>query len=135
MVTRVEAAKATVRGALRRKREAYAIAAEFEPVCRQIMITFNTGGTATVPSDYIEGLFGADAAALANIQITPSGLGLHWPDLDVDINLPALMAGVFGSRKWMASEFGAAGGRARTESKIAAAQENGKKGGRPRKIA
>lgn len=135
MVTRLEAAKATVRGALRRKREAYAIATDFDPARRWIVITFNTGAAVTVPTDLIEGLTNADAAALANIQITPSGLGLHWPDLDVDIDLPALMAGVFGSRKWMASEFGAAGGRARTNSKITAAQENGKKGGRPRKIA
>ena len=135
MVTRFEAAKATIRGELRRRQEGYAVAAEFDPVRRWILITFNTGGVVAAPNDSIEGLSGADTKALTNIEITPSGLGLYWPDLDVDVDLPALMHGIFGSRKWMAAEFGAAGGRARTNDKIAAAQENGKKGGRPRKIA
>jgi hypothetical protein len=135
MVTRLEAAKATVRGALRRKREARAVAAEYDPVRRWVLITFNTGGAVGVPSDAIEGLSEADANTLANVEITPSGFGLYWPALDIDVYLPSLMAGIFGSRKWMAAEFGAAGGRARTTSKVAAAQENGKKGGRPRKIA
>jgi len=45
------------------------------------------------------------------------------------------MQGVFGSKKWMAAELGAAGGKASTAAKVAAARENGRKGGRPRRSA
>jgi hypothetical protein len=38
---------------------------------------------------------------LAYIEITPSGLGLHWPKLDADLYLPSLMEGIFGSPRWM----------------------------------
>ena len=45
----------------------------------------------------------------------------------------ALLEGFLGSRRWMAAEMGQRGGKATTEAKAAAARENGKLGGRPRK--
>jgi hypothetical protein len=62
-------------------------------------------------------------------------LGLHWPKLDADVYLPALMQGVFGSKRWMAGVLGAKGGAAKTAAKSEAARRNGAKGGRPRKSA
>jgi hypothetical protein len=38
------------------------------------------------------------------------------------VYVPALLAGVFGSKNWMARELGANGGRSRTEAKVAAAR-------------
>jgi hypothetical protein len=64
-----------------------------------------------------------------------TGLGLHWPRLDADLYVPALLHGVFGSKNWMARQLGAEGGRARTLAKAAASRENGRKGGRPKKAA
>ncbi|MEO9073864.1 MAG: hypothetical protein ABI286_13025, partial [Edaphobacter sp.] len=61
--------------------------------------------------------------------------GLHFPQLDADINVPNLLDGVFGSRKLMAARLGAAGGSSRSKSKAAAARANGALGGRPRKLA
>ena len=72
-------------------------------------------------------------ASLARIDISPERTGLHWPDLDVDLYVPALIQGLFGTRRWMASLLGQAGGRARSEAKTRAARANGRKGGRPRK--
>jgi hypothetical protein len=82
-----------------------------------------------------EGLADAKPADLAAIEITPAGLGLHWPRLDADLYLPALLEGVFGSPRWMAGLLGKSGGLARTAAKVAAARKNGSKGGRPRKLA
>ncbi len=73
-------------------------------------------------------------ADLAEIEISPSGFGIHFPRLDADLYLPALLQGVFGSKAWMAAQLGATGGKARTEAKRAAARVNGKRGGRPRKV-
>jgi len=43
------------------------------------------------------------------IEITPTGLGLHWPRWDADLYLPALASGVFGSPRWMAGQMGQKG--------------------------
>ncbi|MGA2169635.1 MAG: hypothetical protein ABSG62_15610 [Terracidiphilus sp.] len=57
-----------------------------------------------------------------------------FPDLDVDLYVPALIEGVYGSRRWMA-QLGKKGGSARTEAKRKAAKANGAKGGRPKRTA
>lgn len=113
----------------------YAVSARYDRPSGRLIVALNTGVELAVPADRIEGLAGAEAAALAEIEISPSGLGLHWPALDADLYLPALLQGVFGSRAWMARQLGAAGGRAKTAAKAAAARDNGRKGGRPRRIA
>jgi hypothetical protein len=83
----------------------------------------------------VQELESASPAQLRKIEITPSGLGIYFPDVDADIYLPALMEGMLGSRRWMASRLGRSGGKSRSEAKIAASRANGKLGGRPRKIA
>jgi Protein of unknown function (DUF2442) len=99
------------------------------------VVTLNTGVQLAFPPRLAEGLAGASPESLAKIEISPAGLGLHWPKLDVDLYVPALLQGIFGSKNWMARQLGANGGRSRTEAKAAAARENGRKGGRPRKTA
>ncbi len=66
------------------------------------------------------------------IEISPAGLGLHFPKLDADVYVPALFEGVYGSRAWM-KQAARVAGSTRSEAKSAASRENGKKGGRPRK--
>ena len=72
---------------------------------------------------------------LSSIEVSPSGLGLHFPALDADVYLPGLVAGAFGSAQWMAAQLGATGGQVRTAAKVAASRMNGAKGGRPRKVS
>lgn len=84
------------------------------------------------PSD-AEGLQDASPEDLADIKVQGMGLGLHFPRLDADLYVPALLEGVLGSKRWMAARLGAAGGRVRTSAKAAASRANGKSGGRPRK--
>ena len=87
------------------------------------------------PPRLAQGLEHATPADLAINEISPLGDGLHWPAIDADLYVPGLLQGVFGSKSWMARHPGAAGGRARSAAKVAAARENGHKGGRPRKRA
>ena len=113
----------------------YAVSARFDRRSSRIVVNLDTGVQIAVPAQKIEGLADASPDDLADIAVSPSGLGLHWPALDADVYVPALLQGIFGSKRWMAAHLGAEGGKARTSSKAAAARENGRKGGRPRKVA
>ncbi|RWJ04886.1 MAG: DUF2442 domain-containing protein [Mesorhizobium sp.] len=113
----------------------HAVSARYDRRTARVVINLNTGVQVAFPARLAEGLADAAPADLAEIEISPAGLGLHWPKLDADVYVPALLQGVFGSRHWMAAQLGAAGGRARSRAKGAASRENGRKGGRPRKLA
>ena len=82
-----------------------------------------------------QGLENAKPSQLDEIEITPSGFGIHFPKLDADLYVPGLLEGFFGSKKWMASRLGRIGGQSRSKAKKAAARTSGRLGlgGRPRK--
>jgi len=111
----------------------YAVSARYDRRRSRVAVVLNTGVELSFPTRLAEGLAGASPEHLADIEISPAGLGLHWPRLDADLYVPALLQGVFGSKTWMARVLGAQGGLARTVAKVAASRENGRKGGRPRK--
>ncbi len=113
----------------------YAIAARYDRRTSRVIVKLNTDVQISFPTRLTEGLADAAPEDLALIEITPSGLGLHWPNLDADLFVPGLLAGQMGSRRWMASLMGTAGGKSRSVTKAEAARENGRKGGRPRKLA
>ena len=112
-----------------------AVQARYDRRVSRIVVTLDNGLELAFPPHFAEGLADAKAADLMAIEITPTGLGLHWPRLDADLYLPSLLAGVFGSPAWMAAQLGRSGGQSQSPSKVAAARENGRKGGRPRKVA
>ena len=136
----MDTSDAAVRQAEQRMRERIetsprAIAARYDRRVARITVSLSNGLELAFPRRLAEGLADAKPADLAAIEITPTGLGLHWPKLDADLYLPALLEGVFGSPRWMAGLLGKSGGLARTPAKVAAARKNGRKGGRPRKRA
>lgn len=112
----------------------HATTAHYDRRASRVVVGLSTGLELAFPPHLAEGLEDAAPADLAVIEITPTGLGLHWPRLDADLYLPTLLQGVFGSPRWMAGLLGKSGGRARSEAKVNAARENGRKGGRPRKV-
>ncbi len=133
-ITEQELAQAEARMAETRA-AGHAVSARYDRRRSRVVVALNTGVELTFPTQLAEGLADASPDNLADIEISLAGLGLHWPKLDADLYVPALLQGVFGSKKWMARQLGAEGGRARTAVKIAAARANGRKGGRPRKVA
>ena len=117
------------RGRIAAETEPRAAAARYDAKSGRVIIDLTNGATFAFPARLAEGLADADAGDLADIEVSPVGFGLHWPKLDVDYSVPGLVAGVFGTRRWMAAQ----AGRARSPAKAAAARANGAKGGRPRK--
>ncbi|ACA21230.1 hypothetical protein M446_7004 (plasmid) [Methylobacterium sp. 4-46] len=129
-----EAAFEWVTARAKRVRQAgpHATSARYLTAGGRLVVGLSTGAELRVPVAIIEGLAGASPEDLREIEVTPAGLGLHFPRLDADVYVPALIEGVTGSGKWMAQHLGRAGGSARTERKAQASRENGKLGGRPR---
>ena len=121
------------RGAAKKAAFPAAVAVRYDRRIARIVISLASGlQIAFAPGD-AQGLERAHPADLADAEISPSGLGVHFPKLDADLYIPALLEGFLGSKRWMASQMGKAGGKASTEVKASAARENGKLGGRPRK--
>lgn len=118
-----------------RLRGPHAVAARYDAGRGRVVITLSTGVELGLAPRDVEGLAGASAEDLRVIEVEGMGLGVRFPRLDADLYVPALLEGVLGSRRWMAARLGAAGGQARSPAKTAAARENGRRGGRPRKIA
>ncbi len=110
-----------------------AVAARYDRRVGRVVIALSSGLEIAFKPHDAQGLELARPAQLSEIEISPSGLGLHFPKLDADLYLPALLEGFLGSRRWMASAMGKAGGKAATEKKANAARANGSLGGRPRK--
>lgn len=110
-----------------------AISIRYDRRVARVVITLASGLELAFSPKHVQGLENAHPADLAEAEITPSGLGIHFPRLDADLYIPALLEGFLGSKRWMAAEIGKIGGAASTEAKAAAARRNGKLGGRPRK--
>ena len=131
-VTKAEFEQATAR-ALAEREASHVQSARYNRRRGRVIVQLSTGIEVTFPVTLAEGLAGASPEDLAEIEISPTDLGLHWPRLDADLYVPALLQDVFGSRSWMASHMGAAGGKSRSSAKTTAARANGRKGGRPRR--
>jgi hypothetical protein len=108
-------------------------AVRYDRCLDRVVISLTSGLELAFSPKQAQGLEHAQPADLVDAEITPSGLGIHFPHIDADLYLPALIEGFFGSKRWMAAELGKVGGKASTEAKIVAARENGKLGGRPKK--
>jgi Protein of unknown function (DUF2442) len=110
-----------------------AISAHFDRKRGRVVIHLDSKLDVSFSPRDAEGLEHAKPFQLQEIEISPSGFGIHFPKLDADLYLPGLLEGFLGSRKWMASRLGQAGGKSRSKAKKAASRANGNLGGRPRK--
>jgi Protein of unknown function (DUF2442) len=125
--------KANRRAVERKSSTPIATAARYDRKADRVILSLNTNLEIMFSPKNAEGLEHAKPSQLEPIEISPSGYGIHFPKLDADLYVPALLEGFLGSRKWMAARLGAQGGKSRTTAKASAARANGALGGRPRK--
>ncbi len=110
-----------------------AVSARYDRPSHRVVVSLSSKLDLSFSPADVQGLQTARPSKLRRIEISPSGFGLHFPEIDADIYLPALLEGILGSSKWMASRLGAAGGRSTSAAKRNAARVNGRLGGRPAK--
>lgn len=125
--------QATERGEAMQSALPMAVSARYDRRVGRVVIRLESKLEIAFSPRDAEGLEGARPDQLEPVEISPSGFGIHFPKLDADIYLPALLEGLLGSKRWMAARMGKSGGKSRSEAKTAAARRNGVLGGRPRK--
>ena len=105
-----------------------------EPSLDLVILKLTDGSRRMIPREDLQGLETGTTEQLARIEIVGGGTGLHWPELDADLYVPALLLGTYGTKLWMA-KIGRRGGAVTSAAKKRAARANGKLGGRPKNKA
>jgi hypothetical protein len=67
----------------------------------RFVLHMDNGTVHMIPRALLQGLAKAAPADLQKIEILGGGTGLYWPTLDAAHYVPGLLAGVYGSAKWM----------------------------------
>jgi hypothetical protein len=97
---------------------------------KKIILHLKDDSRLAIEAELIQGLENATDEQRSDIELEGDGYALHWETLDVDISVPGLVKGIYGTKAWM-THLGQKGGQAKSEAKSEAARANGKKGGRP----
>jgi hypothetical protein len=126
-------AAAERRGKRSLETEPRARVARYDRRTGRVRVDLTNGCSFAFPARAAQGLQDASDTELAQVEILGLGLGLHWENLDVDLSVPGLLAGLFGTRAYMDRRRAARAGASTSAAKAAAARRNGAKGGRPRK--
>ncbi len=90
-ITESEFASANRRGAEMRARFPAAVAVRYESDAAVLIIALSDGQQLTLAPQSIRGLEKAQPEDLAARQISPHGQGIHFPTIDADIYVPALL--------------------------------------------
>lgn len=130
-LTEAQIDAALERGRAARLHEPRAAAARYDRRSRRVIVELVNGCTFAFPPQLAQGLEAATEEQLSQVEILGAGSGLHWEALDADLSIPGLLAGLFGTKAYLAQQ----AGRATSPAKAAAARANGAKGGRPRRSA
>jgi hypothetical protein len=113
--------------------EPRAVTARYDRNSGRVSLDLVNGCTYIFPAALVQDLQDASQTALEDVKVDGAGFNLSFPAIDVDLYVPALVSGVFGTRTWMARGLARLAGQSTSPAKAAAARSNGAKGGRPRK--
>ena len=114
--------------------EPLAVNVQYDSQLRVLVVSLSNGRRLAMPVENLQGLESASPEQIRMYKLIGRGTGIHFPALDADFYVPALIEGVYGNRVWM-SELGRKGGSATSVAKKQAARANGARGGRPKKPA
>ena len=132
-------AEATRRGAERLENEPRAVAVRYDRRKKRVVVDLSNATTFIFPPRLLQEVGSGSEDEIADVKILGQGFALEWERLDQQFSIKGLLAGIFGTTRWMnnlkehLSEAGKKGGASRSEAKRKSSAENGRKGGRPRK--
>jgi Protein of unknown function (DUF2442) len=82
--------------------EPRAVATWYQHDSERVLIELTNGVVMGFPYQLLQGLENGTPEQLAAVEMMPTGSALHWESLDADLGVPQLVAGLFGSKAWMA---------------------------------
>ena len=94
------------RGRTARLHEPRAAAARYDVSSGRVIVELTNGYTFAFPPKLAQGLEAATDDQLSHVDILGSGSGLRWDELDVDLSVPSLLAGLLGTRAYLAQQAG-----------------------------
>lgn len=97
---------ANAKGTARLAQTPTALSARYDRHLGRVVVALSSGLEIAFKPHDAPGLEEAKQDDLAEIEISPSGLGLHFPLLDADLYLLALLDGFLGSQRGLAPEMG-----------------------------
>src|SRR5450631_4242516 len=100
-VTEAQLEAAELSGRKMLESEPRASAAHYDQASGRVVVDLVNGCTYAFPAQLVQDLHGASPEALAGVEVDGLGFNLHWPALDADLYVPALVSGIFGTRAWM----------------------------------
>ena len=83
-------------------REAHAIAVRYDAATGDLALTLRGGARVWVATQLLQGVAGAEPHLIERVEIWGDGRALHWEELDADLLVQDIVAGSFGTRRWMA---------------------------------
>src|SRR5260370_28259330 len=90
--------RANRHAAARKASTPVATAARYDRKADRVILSLNTNLEIMFSPKNAQGFEHAKPSQLAPIEISPSGYGIHFPTLDADLYLPALLECFLGSR-------------------------------------
>jgi hypothetical protein len=97
-ISEKEVLKANRRAAKMREKFPTAVSARYDRRIARVVVTLSSGLELAFSPKLVQGLEHARPTDLADTEVSPSGLGIHFPHLDADVYIPGLLKGIFGTK-------------------------------------
>ena len=94
------------RGRIEMTTKPRARAARYDREQGRLIVDLVNGSTFSFPPELLQGFDKATPDQIAEVEILGLGFGLHWETLDADFTVEGLMAGRFGTARYMRNRFG-----------------------------
>jgi hypothetical protein len=104
-LTDAEFDAANERGKFARANKPRALKARYDRGLGMMVVDFTNGCTFSFPPRLAQGLETATDDQITRVEILGQGYGLHWEELDVDLSVSGLIAGIFGTKAYMADKY------------------------------
>ena len=92
---------AAARGRVEFQTTPHAASARFDRLTGLMTLELYSGCTFSFMPRDLQGMAGATDAQLEAVDLGLTGYGLHWEELDADFTVPGLLAGRFGTARFM----------------------------------